>query len=239
MSETATTLTTTIYDSLRRDILDGVLNPGAKLLVEMLGRRYETGGSPVREALNRLSSEGLVDRRDQRGFYVADVDLEQCRELVRTRCMLEGIALGESIARRTSAWEEGLVVAFHRLSREPRSTSPEQFIANPEWERLHSAFHHALIANCPSHWLLRFCREMREQADRYRQLAARQAFTRRDEGDEHRAILDAVLDGSTEEAVRLLGQHYTMTLRVIENVGSAMFTSDTCPLKSRKRGSRV
>ncbi len=223
MGETAPTLTTAIYDSLRQEILGGMMEPGAKLAVDALARRFQAGGSPVREALSRLSSEGLVDRREQRGFSVAGVDLAQCRELVRTRVMLEGIALRESVAHRTDAWEEGVVLAFHRLSRVARSTAADRYVANPEWERLHGAFHEALIANCPSGWLLRFCRELREQADRYRQLAARHAFTRRNERDEHRGIMDAVLEGRTDEAVRLLGEHYSATLAVIEDGGQALF----------------
>src|SRR5215211_2947747 len=115
------TTATTVYDRIKDDILSGSLAPSLKLRIEFVCERYGTGASPVREALNRLSQDGLAERRDQRGFYVAPVSLEQLAELVKTRCWLEAIALRESIVHRTAEWEERLVLAFHRLSRTPRS----------------------------------------------------------------------------------------------------------------------
>ena len=48
------TLASSVYDRLRADILTGELEPGRKLRIEFLGKRYHTGHSPIREALNRL-----------------------------------------------------------------------------------------------------------------------------------------------------------------------------------------
>ena len=209
------TSSTTVYDRIRDDILSGALAPALKLRIEFVCDRYGTGASPVREALNRLSSEGLVERRDQRGFYVSQVSLEQLDELVKTRCWLEGLALKESILHRTTAWEEGLVIAFHRLSRTPRSLDRAAYAFNPEWEERHRDFHHALIANCGSSWLLGFCRDMRDQADRYRRLAAARAYPERQGPDEHRVIMEAAIDGDIDRAVDLLQQHYRKTRSII------------------------
>ncbi|MEO8442629.1 MAG: GntR family transcriptional regulator, partial [Betaproteobacteria bacterium] len=98
------TLASTVYDRLRTDILAGELKPGHKLRIEFLGKRYRTGHIPLREALNRLSSDGLVERRDQRGFLVAPVSAADLRELTKTRCLVEGAALRESLAARSAAW---------------------------------------------------------------------------------------------------------------------------------------
>ncbi|MBT9290782.1 GntR family transcriptional regulator [Prosthecodimorpha staleyi] len=218
MNEPIVRLTTssTVYDRIRDDILAGSLAPGLKLRIEFVCERYGIGASPVREALNRLSSEGLVERRDQRGFYVSQVSLAQLAELVKTRCWLEGIAVRESILHRTVAWEEGVVLAFHRLSRTPRSLDPASYSFNPDWEERHREFYHALIANCGSSWLLGFCRDMRDQADRYRRLAAARVYPARQGPDEHREIMDAAIDGEVERAVDLLQRHYQKTLTIIE-----------------------
>jgi GntR family carbon starvation induced transcriptional regulator len=219
MNEPIVRLTTasTVYDRIREDILTGSLAPGLKLRIEFVCDRYGIGASPVREALNRLSSEGLVERRDQRGFYVSAVSLEQLEELVKTRCWLEAIALRESVLHRTAAWEEGLVLAFHRLSRTPRSLDATAYAFNPEWEERHREFHHALIANCGSTWLLGYCRDMRDQADRYRRLAAARIYPERQGPDEHRAIMEAAIDGDIERATDLLQQHYRRTRTIIED----------------------
>ncbi len=205
------TLASTVYDRLRKDILTGALAPGEKLRAEYLRNRYEVGNSPVREALNRLSVDGLVVREDQRGFRVAEVSKQDLIELIKTQCWLEEIALRESVASRDMEWEERIVLAFHRLSRQARSASRDDYIMNPEWERLHREFHLALISACGSSLLRTFCAQLNDKADRYRQLAVAATYPQRNEREEHREIMDACLEGNADRAVALLHTHYKRT----------------------------
>ena len=209
------TLATSVYDRLRADILNAALVPGEKLRVEFVCDRYQAGSSPVREALSRLSAIGLVERKEQRGFYVAPVSAADLEELTKTRCWLEGTALRESIASGGEAWEEAIVLAYHRLYRVPRSLGDEVYETNPEWERRHEAFHDSIIAACGSRWLLQFCAQLREQAYRYRQIAAATVFPKRNEGGEHEAIMKAAINRDVESAVRQLHEHYRRTTGII------------------------
>jgi len=220
------TLASDVYGRLRHDILSGVLPPGEKLRVEFMRDRYSVGNSPIREALNRLSSDGLVMREDQKGFHVASVSRSELEELVRTRCWLEEIALRESIAHGGTEWEENLVLAFHRMSRVPRSSKERTYSANPEWEGLHQAFHAALIGAARSRWLDGFCTQLRDQADRYRQFAVAASYPRRNELDEHRAIFDAAIDGDSDAAIRHLHAHYQRTADIIQNSESEFLAGD-------------
>jgi DNA-binding GntR family transcriptional regulator len=176
---------------------------------------YQAGQTPLREALNRLSAEGLVESREQRGFYVTGVSQSELKELTQTRCWVEGLALRKAMDAVTPEWEEALVVAHHRLSRAPRSLDAEQFESNPEWERLHRTFHRTLISQCGSRSLVGFCDQLADQLYRYRQLSIRKAFPSRHVADEHQAILEAVLSGDADKAVDLLTSHYTATAEVI------------------------
>ncbi len=220
------TLATDVYSRLRHDILSGVLPPGEKLRVDFMRDRYSVGNSPIREALNRLSSDGLVVREDQKGFHVARVSRTELEELIRTRCWLEDLALRESIAHGGTAWEENLVLAFHRLSRVPRSSKERTYSANPEWEALHRAFHAALIGAARSRWLDGFCDQLRDQADRYRQFAVAASYPRRNELDEHRLIFEAAIDGNADEAVRHLNAHYQRTADIILNSDSEFLAGE-------------
>ena len=130
---------------------------------------------------------------------------------MRTRVALESMALGLAFARRTPQWEEELVLAFHRLSRTPRSVQPDSYEENPSWERLHRAFHFALLQACDSPLLLGFCEQLYDQAYRYRQLSAHKAYKRRNELDEHQAMFDAAMGNHLEEARRLMAAHYERT----------------------------
>ena len=209
------TRATSVYDQLRGDLLAGTWEPDTKLAIEALAGFYATSATPLREALNRLVSDGLVARREQRGFVVAGISADDLDEITETRCWLEAIALRESIAAHATAWEEALVLAHHRLAKTPRSLSEARFEDNPAWEPLHRAFHRALIAGCGSRWLLAFCDQLADQHHRYRRLSAPRAFHKRGIKNEHQQLLEAALDGRADDAVALLRAHFERTARII------------------------
>jgi DNA-binding GntR family transcriptional regulator len=209
------TRATSLYDRLRSDLLRGALEPGSRLAIDALAAQYATSTTPLREALNRLVADGLVERREQRGFAVANVSAADLAEITKARCQLEEIALRESIAARNAAWEDAVALAYHRLTRTPRSLSENRFDDNPEWEPRHRAFHRALIAGCGSRWLISFCDQLADQHQRYRRLSAARAYRTRPVADEHRAILDAAIEGRADEAVALLRAHIERTGNIL------------------------
>jgi DNA-binding GntR family transcriptional regulator len=210
----ATSLTGSVYQQLRADLLSGHYKPNEKLRAEELRRRFNIGSSPIREALNRLLAEGFVALEEQKGFRVAPVSGEELDELVRARCLIDGAAVSECIKRYETEWEEGLVLALHRLSRVARRTPEAPTYDNPEWERLHRAFHCALIAGCGSRWMRRISEQLFDSAERYRLLAANE-LSPRNELDEHQAVTQACLDRKPEEAMRLIEAHYASTRETV------------------------
>ncbi len=214
-TESSATRASAAYDRIRQDIVHGVLPPGSRLRVESMSSRYEVGATPLREALNRLSAEGLVQRNDQRGFNVSALDWEELPLLRQTRCDIESLALRQAIEHRTAAWEDSLVLLIHRLGRTSRSLSTETYIPNPAWEELHNDFHRALLAACPSRWLRSYSDALSQEAYRFRQVAAGRVFTKRNEHDEHKAIFEAAIEGRAGDAVRNLVEHYTRTSDIV------------------------
>ena len=207
----STSITTQVYRRARADILTGVLEPGQKLKIDELRQAYGSGSSPIREALSLLTSDRLVERVDQRGFRVALVSAEAFDELLTTRCWLEERALGESIQRGDKDWEERVVLAEYHLSKTDRSISKNAFVANQEWERCHKTFHMALISACGSSILLNFCDQLYDQNIRYRHVAGKAAYPKRNIEREHRAIMRAALDRDVDKAVDKLLDHYRET----------------------------
>lgn len=210
------------HDRIRRDILNGELFPGDKLPLEAISERYGIGVAPVREALNRLSSEGLVERKSQRGFFVAEISMTALEELVKTRIWLETLALRESIRNGDEAWEEQLVLAYHRLARTnrrmPDGAGRE---LSEEWELRHREFHMLLLDCCGSGWLLGFCSTMMDQAVRYRSLSMNvhpSLLRREGAAAEHEVLLKAAIDRDAELACGLLAEHYRITLEGLRDV---------------------
>lgn len=217
-----TNLSELAHDRIRRDILHGKLMPAEKLQIEALSERYGIGVVPVREALNRLSVEGLVERKSQRGFFVSAISMESLEELVKTRVWLETRALAESISRADEAWEEELVLSYHRFARTQRRLPLEAgHEISDEWETCHRQFHLLLLDRCGSSWLLGFCATMMDQAVRYRNLSMNSnpsQLRREGAAAEHQAILNAALERDSARACTLLEAHYQTTLVGLRSV---------------------
>lgn len=206
-----------IAAELRADILQGTLPPGSRLRIELLRQRFSTAINPVREALNRLVAEGLVDLEDHKGFSVSQISLEVWKDLLEARCILEVEALRRSIERGTEEWRDEIVVSLHRLLRIPRFLNDARTERNTQWELYHHRFHRALISCCGSPKILAICDDLREQSDRYRAVAATSRKARTDYNEEHERIAKAAMDGDAGAASALLEAHYRRTLMVVED----------------------
>lgn len=205
LSSSTTSITQRVYSDLRDLIVTGQVVPGEKLKVEKLKARLDAGASPIREALSLLTSDHLVERFDQRGFRVAKADGAEFAEILKLRCALEDMALRESLAEATPEWEENLVLTHHRMVRTPR----KNFF---EFEKLHKAFHMALIGACESPILIKFCDRLYDLNVRYRCLAGRtEGYGSRDIATEHAEILAAAVDRDADRASACLQKHYTRT----------------------------
>ena len=208
MTGGAPTLTETLHELLRHDIILGVLPPAAKLKLEKLSKTYEVSVNTLRETLSRLAADGLVVAEGQKGFTVLPVSLEDLRQITEMRQLLECHALRQSIARADLDWEARVVGAYHKLSKVEAlvENDPERY--GDAWERYNQEFHASLIANCRSRWLLMFHKAMYDHSQRYRMLSLKtKPFPRTQSAKEHREILDAALARNADKAAELLAQH--------------------------------
>ncbi|WP_299192435.1 GntR family transcriptional regulator [uncultured Litoreibacter sp.] len=193
------------YNRLRRMIVTGDLAPGTRLKIESLREALGVGASPIREALSLLTSDQLVVRLDQRGFRTADTSLENFEEILELRCTLEAKALRQSMEKATESYSEALIVAHHRMTR-AEDQGREVF------EQRHKEFHLALIGNCGSPLLLRFCDQLYDLNIRYRYIAgASSDYDGRNVSEEHQSILQATLGGDIKGARTQLIDHYRST----------------------------
>jgi len=203
-----------LHHRLRSDILLGKLEPGAKLTLTSLSRTYDAGMIPLREALNRLSAEGLVTQHDQRGFFVCEISKEDVIDLTQTRCWLYEGALREAIRKGGQEWENEIVLSFYRLSKIPRYKDEKSGEINHDWTAPHRRFHTALIAACGSRRTIEISENLFDQAERYRNLA-RLTELKPTVHDEHRLIMDAVLQRDADAAVSSLLEHLQSTCAVV------------------------
>lgn len=81
-----------VVEVIREAILTGELEPGERLLQEELAERFNTSSTPIREALRQLEAEGVLKHSPYKGVQVAEVRLEDVREIYLIRGALESLA---------------------------------------------------------------------------------------------------------------------------------------------------
>lgn len=214
-SAASKSLSTLAFERIHADILEGRLRPDERLRIQALSERYDIGPTAIREALSRLTTNGLVGLEDQRGFFVAPISLEELQDLTRTRIELESLALRQAMEKGGIEWESNLLSAYHRMSRTPLPTSPETL---NEFLSVHQRFHDALIEGCGSPATLRLCRLVLDQLERYRNLATKHtnAQVRGDTREEHKALFDAAMARDSKRAQALLAEHFGRTAAIVE-----------------------
>lgn len=223
-----------VYESIRADVLSCRLRPDARLKISELASRFEVSPGAVREALSRLTSEGLVVAEPQRGFRVAPISESELRDITNVRAEIESLCLRRSIVKGDVAWEARVVAAFHTLVRiaERQPDDPDRL--NEAWASAHRAYHEALVSACDSPWLLRLREMLYAQSERYRRLSAPLSGFTRDVVSEHRQIVEAALAHDADLAVSLMRSHLLITSKILVDRG--LVTCDGEPPRSAAAG---
>ncbi len=210
-------LTQAAYERLRRDVLSCRLQPGQRLKINELCSRLQVSLGAIREALSRLTSEGLIVAAPQRGFSVAPISIDELHDLTMVRLQIEETCLRAAIRHGDQAWESRVVAALHLLCQTPERPQDDPAGLSETWLEAHAEFHAALVSSCGSPWLLRLRAQLYVQAERYRRLGVSLTRPSYDLRAEHQAIAAAILARDAEHAVNLMTRHMTTTTLAITN----------------------
>jgi DNA-binding GntR family transcriptional regulator len=213
--ESSPNMTQGAYEGLRADLLACRILPGKKLKIQELCTRFSVSLGAIREALSRLTSEGLVVAEPQRGFRAAPISASDLVDLTMVRIEIDSLCLKRAIAAGGVDWESRLVAAAHRLARTPERAPDDPARSNEDWVEAHAAFHLALVDGCDSLWLLHLHTLLYAQSERYRRLSVPFASSGRNVNDEHQAIVTATLARDSRAAVRLLAMHMDVTTHIL------------------------
>lgn len=206
--------TTYAYSQLRSNILAGKISADERLKIRDLAEQHGVSPGAVREALSRLVAERLVISRDQKGFVVTPLKIDDLYELTDLRCEIEAIALRRSIERGSLEWEAEVLAAVHRLRGTQQFVPGGGRILRQSWADLHSAFHTALISACGNERLIALHRDLFDQSARYQSFAV-YVGSQRDGSAEHQALVEAALKRDAKTLVELATDHIRRTTELI------------------------
>ncbi len=205
------------YRLLKQDIINGSHKPGDKLLMSHLKDHYDIGAGPMREALSQLVAERLVTAISQRGFRVAEMSLDEMKDIYDARAHLEALIVRLAIERGDEQWEADIIGKAHTLARVDEVDTPDDMLNI--WDARHKAFHAAVAEGCGSSKLLEVRSSLLDQAERYRQVWLRHTVFSQSalEGkrQEHQQLVDALLARNAEQASALMYSHLMTPVPII------------------------
>lgn len=191
-----------VYSDLHRDILTGKRGPGSRVREEEVAETFGVSRTPVREALRRLSSNGLIELVPNRGAEVVRWATDDVEELFDLRCLLEGHA-----ARRAAERDDNDLDQLRDLcERMEAHLGDTDARAADEITRLNMEFHRAVhqaggrilpdlitrVIEVPV---------VRRTFDEYSAAELRRSF------GQHRELVDAIAEGDGEWAQSVMRAH--------------------------------
>jgi DNA-binding GntR family transcriptional regulator len=188
-----------VYRAIRRAIIEQALRPGQKLPEDSIGEEFGVSRTLVREALGRLSVEGLVELKPNRGASVAYPTLEEARDVFDVRRSLERLVV-QSLAGRLSTTQ------LQSLEAHVRREDDAQGRDGPESIRLAGEFHILLAEMTGNGLLIRYVHEVCSRCSLILALYGR-PHSSDCAVNEHRQIIAALQSGDAGRADTLMDHH--------------------------------
>lgn len=201
------TLWQRVHDHLRDEIITGSLTPGTELHEVALAGSFGVSRGPIREALGRLATEGLVTIRPRRGAVVRALSSEEFIEAYQVREALEMMAVRLAVPKLTAEDLDALERLVEDMATLAEAGDVQGFF------EANTAFHQRFFEIAGNRMLAGFYRQLRGQIDRHRLRSLELRGDLRRSTVEHRAILSAARAGDVERAVGLASDH----IRVPQN----------------------
>jgi DNA-binding GntR family transcriptional regulator len=195
-----------VLAELRRAIIQGELPPGSQIVQDTLADKLGVSRVPIREALRILEGEGQVAYSPHRGYFIAELNLEELLEIQRLRALLEPEAVTKAIQVLTDADVQVMSTAFDEME----AAAAVGDIAGVNVA--HTRFHFALLTPCGMPRLIRILQQLWAAADPYRAIYHGDEPSRLRAQSEHAQILDAARRRDQVRLVVLLAEHRQHTV---------------------------
>lgn len=169
--------------TLRRLIVDGTLAPGERLNEVAIAQDAGISRGPLREAIQRLASEGLLQVVTHKGAYVRRIRIDELRDLYHVRCALESYALRMLIEKADPSALDQLTIVLEASQAE---------VSSHTGYPLDLDFHSHLIRLSDNAALLRAWSDVHARISLARARSGGQDARAHDALDEHREVLDAI-----------------------------------------------
>lgn len=193
-----------LRDEIENGIVTGEFARGERLDEVQLAQRFGVSRTPIREALMQLSAIGLVSIRPRRGALVDDPTPERLFEMFEVMAELEGMAAGLAARRHTNADKLVLEEALKACEAAAATEDADAYYYENE------EFHRLVYVASHSDFLQEQCTALHRRLRPYRRLQLRVRNRLRNSLAEHTAVVEAILDGRSDDARMVMRSHISV-----------------------------
>ena len=193
-----TNITDSAVEAVRTMIVDGVLPEGERINEVHLAQKLGVSRTPLREALNRLASEGALTSTPRLGFFVRPLTLEEFQQVYTIRPLLDPEAL--RLAGIPSAAKLDRLERINAKLAKATWGSAGAITLDDQW-------HLELLADCPNRVLIELIENNILRTRRYEMALMRESVNVVRATDEHARILQALRRGALEGACAALKEN--------------------------------
>ena len=198
------------HNWLREMIFSGALTAGQALRQDEIARQLGISRLPIREALNRLATEGLVELKPRRGFYVASLNVDEIEDIFEMRAMLEARAGQLAAERKTVEDADAIDRLVADLDSAVGNGAPFDHYA-----QLNVAFHERLYRSCGRKHLQRQIAMLRDAVAPLIRLLASETGELQRAQKEHRLLAKHYRRGDADRVADLCREHCAYTARAL------------------------
>ncbi len=199
-----------VFNTLRNAILKGELKPGERLMEIQLAQRLGVSRTPVREAIRKLELEGLAIMIPRRGAIVADITLQDLRDVLEVRTALEDLAVRKACDYIT----EEQLKELKRASVDFKTAAESGTLVDCVEADMH--FHEIIYAATNNKRLQQTLTSLREQMYRYRMEYMKDRRMYKQLIDEHDQIRKCIKKKDKERAATYMQMHIVNQQQAIE-----------------------
>ncbi len=203
---TAKSLEERVFETLEDEILSGKLKSGEALTELSLSDRLGVSRTPIRGALQRLADEGIVDMLPNRGAVVVGVTERDLVDIYKIRMRLEGLSAAIAAERMSEADKKRLADSVELSEFYMKKDDAEHL------KELDTEFHSIIYAATGSRMLSKMLSNMHKSIKSYRKMSLSVGGRHEKSIEEHRDVLNAILEGNSAEADRLMSEHISAAL---------------------------
>jgi len=190
-----------VFSQLQNDILNGMYEPGESLIESKLSEELGVSRTPIREAIRQLELEGLVKTIPNKGATVSGITNQDIEDIYTIRMLIEGLA---------ARWAAEKITP-KELKELQEAVDLEEFYTNKnETDQLlkfDTRFHDIIYKACKSKPLMHTLSTFHHYVQKARSISMSSPERAAQVLKEHKAILQAIIDGDGEKAEKLSTEH--------------------------------